>query len=44
MEVGNDIKLVNGQWSFYNGVAKHFDDHVNYPFHCMKKVTNLFVT
>ncbi|QQL47006.1 methyltransferase domain-containing protein [Streptococcus mutans] len=28
MEVGNDIKLVNGQWSFYNGVAKHFDDHV----------------
>ena len=28
MEVGNDINLVNGQWSFYNGVAKHFDDHV----------------
>ena len=28
MEVGNNIKLVNGQWSFYNGVAKHFDDHV----------------
>lgn len=28
MEVGNNIKLVNGQWSFYNGVAKRFDDHV----------------
>ena len=29
MEVGNDINLTDGeQWSFYNGVAKHFDDHV----------------
>ena len=29
MEVGNDIVIQNGtQWSFGNGVAQHFDEHV----------------
>lgn len=29
MEVGNDIIIPNGtQWSFGNGVAQHFDEHV----------------
>ena len=30
MEVGNDIVIQNGtQWSFGNGVAQHFDEHVS---------------
>ena len=29
MEVGNEIVIQNGtQWSFGNGVAQHFDEHV----------------
>ncbi|EFQ58230.1 MULTISPECIES: class I SAM-dependent methyltransferase [Streptococcus] len=29
MDVGNDIDINDShQWTFYNGVAKHFDNHV----------------